>query len=128
MTEFEDRNMKHMIRPKKESAVTEQEKEVQSPTSDRTGESKRSISQVVPEDSSVDKIQNIQKKQRNGEKLSDFETIKLEKTANIGVKNSGALALAERMTGMKNRRNIKHSVTTQDDMGNTLRKTLATSP
>jgi hypothetical protein len=56
MTEFEDRNMKHMIRPKRESAVTEQEKEVQSPTSDRTGESKRSISQVVPEDSSVDKI------------------------------------------------------------------------
>lgn len=47
---------------------------------------------------------------------------------NIGVKTSGAIALADRMTGMKNRRNVKHSVTTQDDMGNTLRKTLTTSP
>lgn len=48
---------------------------------------------------------------------------------NVGVKNHGALALADRMTGMKNRRNnIKLSVTTQDDMGNTLRKTLGTSP
>jgi hypothetical protein len=42
--------MKHMIKPKKESTVTEQEKEVQSPKSSKTGESKRSISQVVPED------------------------------------------------------------------------------
>jgi hypothetical protein len=45
------------------------------------------------------------------------------------MKSHGALALADRMTGVRNRRNnIKLSVTTQDDMGNTLRKMQGTSP